>query len=171
MIKNNKIFIQIASYKDPELIHTIKNCIKNAKYPDNLVFGICWQHDENENLDEFINDERFKIISIHFSKSKGCCWARSKIQQLYDNEEYTLQLDSHHRFVYEWDNILIDMFKQLKENGINKPLITAYLPSYDPENDPNKRIMTPWKIDLKEITSDQQVLFIPSNIENFSVAL
>ena len=168
MTCNNKIFIQIASYRDPELIPTIKDCIKNADNPENLNFGICWQHDENELIKEFINDKRFKIISIHYSQSNGCCWARHKIQQLYDNEEYTLQLDSHHRFIKRWDTILIDMFKKLKEKGFLKPLITTYLPSYNPENDPKERVLIPWKIDFKEITNDKQVLFTPSNIDNYN---
>ena len=162
--KNNKIFIQIASYRDPELVPTINNCIENSDNPENLTFGICWQHDENEDLSKYLNDTRFKIISIHYSQSKGCCWARHKIQQLYNNEEYTLQLDSHHRFVKGWDTILKNMHSQLKQKGVSKPLITAYLPSYDPENDPNKRVDTPWKIVFKRITEDKQVLFIPSNI-------
>ena len=163
---NNKIFIQIASYRDPELIHTLNNCIENSDNPENLNFGICWQHDENEDLSKYLNDKRFKIISIHYSQSKGCCWARHKIQQLYDNEEYTLQLDSHHRFVKGWDTILKNMHSQLKQKGVSKPLITAYLPSYDPENDPANRSNIPWKIVFKEITEDKQVLFIPSNINN-----
>jgi hypothetical protein len=168
----NKIFIQIASYRDPELLPTIKNCIENADQPDNLTFGICWQHateDLWDNLNDYINDIRFKVISIHYSQTKGCCWGRNKLQQLYDGEEYTLQLDSHHRFIKGWDTILINMFNQLKEKGHEKPLITTYLPSYNPENDPNGRKLVPWKIDLKEITKEKQVLFIPSNIANFSL--
>jgi len=164
---NNKIFIQIASYRDPELVPTIKSCLENADFPENLVFGICWQHDENECLNDFINDERFKIISINYMKSQGCCWARNKVQQLYENEKYTLQLDSHHRFIKGWDTTLINMYNQLKEKGFEKPLITTYLPSYNPENDPEERVLIPWKIDLKEITKEKQVLFIPSNIDNF----
>ena len=35
-----KIFIQIASYRDPELLFTIKDCINNANKPNNLVFAI-----------------------------------------------------------------------------------------------------------------------------------
>ena len=165
--QSNQIFIQIASYRDPELIPTIKNCIENADQPNNLSFGICWQHSTEDiwdNLDKYLNDDRFKIISINHSLTKGCCWARNLLQQLYNREEYTLQLDSHHRFIKGWDTILINMYKQLKEKGHEKPLITAYLPSYNPENDPEERILVPWKIDLKEITKEKQVLFIPSNM-------
>jgi len=168
MENNNKIFIQIASYRDPELLHTIKNCIENAKYPNNLVFAICWQHDNTENMNEFINDERFKIISINYKESKGCCWARNKVQQLYDDEEYTLQLDSHHRFVKDWDVILIELYKKLKLK-CQKPLITTYLPSYNPENDPEDRILIPQKICFKEFTKDKQTLFIPSYIDDFNL--
>ena len=61
----NTIFIQIASYKDPELIPTIKDCISKAKYPDNLSFGICWQHSKDDawdNVDEFTALANFTII-------------------------------------------------------------------------------------------------------------
>lgn len=163
----NKIFIQIASYRDTQLIPTLKDCIQNADKPENLTFGICWQHDETENLTEFLNDERFKIISIHYNKSKGCCWARNLLQSLYNDEEYTLQLDSHHRFIQGWDTTLIDMYKKLVNNGISKPLITTYLPSYNPENDPIERVQCPWQISFKEYTKDHQVLFIPSHINNW----
>ena len=46
---------------------------------------------------------RFKIIDIDYKDSQGVCWARNTIQQYYEDEEYTLQLDSHHRFVPNWD--------------------------------------------------------------------
>ena len=103
---NNKIFIQIASYRDPQLIPTLKDCIKNAKKPENLVFSIAWQRSKEDvwdNLDEFLNDKRFKIIDINYEDSKGACWARNQLQQQYNGEEYTIQLDSHHR-------TLIDLF-------------------------------------------------------------
>ncbi len=164
---SNKIFIQIASYRDPQLIPTIVNCIENATHPENLRFGICWQYDETENINYFLNDNRFKIIKVPYADSKGCCWARHQLQQLYNNEEYTLQLDSHHRFIKGWDTILIYMYKQLKNKGIQKPLITTYLPSFNPKNDPKDRVLVPWKIDFKEITEDHQVLFIPSHMHNF----
>jgi hypothetical protein len=166
VLPNNKIFIQIAAYRDPELIHTIRSCIENADKPENLTFGICWQHGEKEYLLPFLHDKRFKIISIHYSETKGCCWARHKTQQFYDGEEYTLQLDSHHRFIKGWDTVLIQMYKQLKFKGYEKPLITAYLPSYDPENDPEGRVLVPWKIEIKEITDNKQVLFIPAYLNS-----
>jgi hypothetical protein len=160
------IFISIASYKDDELIHTIKDILANAQHPDNLRFGICFQDDNIHKLDEYVNDKRFKIINIHYSETKGCCWARSIIQNLYNNETYTLQLDSHHRFVKNWDTILIDMFLDLKKDGVDKPLITTYLPSYNPLNDPEERIMSPWSMKLDKVIENNILLFIPEYITN-----
>jgi hypothetical protein len=80
-----KIFIQVASYRDPQLIPTIVSALNNAKNPENLVFGIARQFSENDgfdNLDEYRNDNRFRIIDIPYTESKGACWARNQIQQL-----------------------------------------------------------------------------------------
>lgn len=165
-----KIFIQIASYRDPELIPTIKNCLVNAKYPENLVFAIAWQHSEEDtwdNLSEFIDDERFKIIDIDYRKSKGACWARYLLQKLYDGEQWTIQLDSHHRFVKNWDQELIQMYKQLQLKGYEKPLLTSYAPSYDPDNDPGARVNRPWKMNFDRFIPEGAVFFLPASIDDF----
>ena len=166
----NKIFIQLASYRDPQLLPTIKDCLEKAKYPKNLVFSIAWQHSEEDlwdNLDEFKNDKRFKIIDIDYKDSKGTCWARYTLQQNYNNEEYTLQLDSHHRFIDNWDEELITMYNNLKLNGVKKPLITSYASSFEPDNDPDGRINIPWKMDFDRYTPEGYIFFIPSSIDNY----
>jgi hypothetical protein len=166
-MKNSKIFIQIASYRDPQLLPTIRDCIKNAKHPENLVFAICWQRDETESLEEFANDERFRIIDVPHMESRGACWARNKIQQLYKSEKYTLQLDSHHRFIKNWDEELISMLENLRKKGHKKPLLTSYIPSFDPDNDPEKRVQAPWKMDFDRFIPQGAVFFLPSTIENW----
>ena len=167
-MKKGKIFIQIASYRDPQLIPTLKDCIENANKPENLVFCICWQHDEKESLDEFKDDPRFKIIDVPYQDSKGACWARNSIQQHYDEEEYTLQIDSHHRFTKHWDQELIDMVKQLKKKGHKKPLLTGYIPSFDPDNDPEARIHIPWKMNFDRFIPEGAVFFLPASIDDFA---
>jgi len=167
---NSKIFIQIASYRDPQLLPTLRDCISKSKYPDNLVFSISWQHsveDEWDTLKEFENDERFKIIDIDYRDSKGACWARNKLQQQYTDEEYTLQIDSHHRFIENWDEELILMFNQLKDKGVEKPLITSYISSYDPDNDPQGRVNVPWKMNFDRFIPEGAVFFLPASIEDF----
>lgn len=166
-MKKDKIFIQIASYRDPQLIPTIKDCISNAKYPENLIFCVAWQHGPDENIDEIKSLPNIKIIDIDYKQSKGACWARNQIQQRYDGEEYTLQLDSHHRFEKNWDEIVIGMYDQLKEKGHEKPLLTGYIPSFDPENDPEKRVQTPWRMDFDRFIPEGAVFFLPASIDDW----
>jgi hypothetical protein len=169
-MSNNKIFIQIASYRDPQLLPTIRECISKSKYPENLVFSISWQHSKEDvwdNLDEFKNDERFKIIDIDYRESKGACWARNVLQQNYTNEKYTLQLDSHHRFIENWDEELINMFEGLVSKGHKKPLLTSYISSFDPDNDPNGRVTIPWKMNFDRFIPEGAVFFLPAGIDNY----
>ena len=148
----DKIFIQIASYRDPQLPLTIKSLLENAKWPENLIFSIAnqWNADDSFTLDEYRGDQRFKIIDIPAHESMGACNARWKLQQQYSGEEWTLQLDSHHRFVQDWDEKLITMWTGLHESGVAKPLITSYIASYDPENDPAGRATSPFKIGFNQ---------------------
>ena len=166
---NSKIFIQIASYRDPELLPTLKDCISKAKFPENLVFSISWQHsndDEWDNLNEFSGDTRFKIVDIDHKDSKGACWARNQLQQNYDGEEYTLQLDSHHRFIENWDEELIIMYEDLRNKGYEKPLLTSYISSFNPDNDPDGRMMVPWKMNFDRFIPEGAVFFLPASINN-----
>lgn len=163
--KADTIFIQIASYRDPQLLLTIKDLIEKAKYPNKLRFGIAWQHspqDSWDQLDDYKYDARFKIIDIDYRDSQGVCWARNLIQNLYQGETYTLQLDSHHRVVDNWDSILIDMLKSLQKDGYSKPLITSYIPSFDPDNDPEKRVKEPWKMTFDRFIPEGAVFFLPA---------
>jgi hypothetical protein len=158
-----KIFVQIASYRDPELLPTIRDCISKAKHPENLTFGICWQRDENESMEEFANDSRFKILDYHWSKSKGLCWARSEIQKLWEGEEYTLQLDSHHRFLQDWDTELIEMMKM---TGSEKPIITSYAGMYRPSDNQLLNV-EPYKMVASNFTPGGTILFRPNGIPNW----
>lgn len=171
-MKLDKIFIQIAAYRDNQLLSTIKDCIDKATCPENLVFCIAWQHsldDEWDTLAEYADDDRFKIIDIDYKASKGACWARNQIQQKYDNEEYTMQLDSHHRFVQNWDGELIGMIKYLQIKGHAKPLLTTYLPSFNPENDPKDRVMLPWKMNFDRFIPEGVVFFLPAAIGDHKI--
>jgi len=166
----NTIFVQIASYRDPQLLPTLDDMIKNAKYPENLRIGIAWQHSSDDSwdiLDTYKEDTRFKILDINYKDSKGVCWARNQVQQLYDGEKYTLQLDSHHRFIKDWDEAIIDMLVNLQSKGHEKPLLTAYIPSFDPDNDPDGRVMVPWKMNFDRFIPEGAVFFIPATFDSW----
>jgi hypothetical protein len=168
--KTDTIYIQIAAYRDPQLLPTLKDMIEKASKPENLRIGICWQHSKDDawdNLDEYKNDSRFRIIDVNYLESKGVCWARNSIQQLYDNENYTLQLDSHHRFIQNWDSELIQMVKDLQKKGHKKPLLTGYIPSFDPDNDPVARVQEPWKMNFDRFIPEGAVFFLPASFDSW----
>lgn len=148
MSKKDTILIHLPSYRDPELIPTIKNALENAKYPSRVHFGICRQYNPDDgfdNLDEYRDDKRFKVVDVLYTEAQGLPWARAQInEKLLADETYILQLDSHHRFAKDWDETLIGMHRGLEAKGF-KPILAAYLPLYTPFNDPEGRTMEPWQ--------------------------
>uniref|UniRef100_A0A6C0IHN9 Glycosyltransferase n=1 Tax=viral metagenome TaxID=1070528 RepID=A0A6C0IHN9_9ZZZZ len=164
----NTIFVQIASYRDPELLPTIRDCLKKAKNPELLSFGICWQHaeeDEWDNLHEFIDNPQFTIMDVPWNESKGACWARHNIQNMWKGEKYTLQLDSHHRFIENWDERLIEMMTQT--NSL-KPIITTYAAPYNPKEETLTQ-HGPYNM-IGKFASDI-ILFTPASIPNYEKLL
>ena len=162
-----KIFVQIAAYRDPQLIPTIENMLENAKKPKNIVIGVARQfHPEDgfDDLSKYEKDKRFRILNIPYTESKGVCWARHQVQQLYGGEEYTLQIDSHMRFEKNWDEEMIKMIKQLQKKGHKKPLLTGYVSSFDPDNDPAGRVTEPWRMTFDRFTPEGVVFFLPETI-------
>ena len=162
-----KIFVQIAVYRDPQLIPTIKNMLENAKRPKNLRIGIARQfspEDGFDDLQEFEKDKRFRILNIPYQEAEGVCWARNLVQQLYQGEEYTLQIDSHMRFAPNWDDEMIKMIKQLQKKGHKKPLLTGYVSSFDPDNDPAGRVQEPWRMAFDRFIPEGAVFFLPETI-------
>lgn len=155
------IFVQIAAYRDPELLPTIIDCIAKAKYPKNLNFGICWQTDSSDRSIEPLRLlENFRIDKVPWQKSEGLCWARARIQALYKGEDYTLQLDSHHRFAENWDDKLINACEL---TGSPKPIITTYAGIYDPATN-EKRTDHPYKMVAERFTDSGTIIFRPHSI-------
>ena len=46
--KNDKIFVSIAAYRDPECQHTILNLFQTALRPERIIVGVVWQVQEKE---------------------------------------------------------------------------------------------------------------------------
>ncbi|MDH3929679.1 MAG: UDP-N-acetylglucosamine-transferase [Deltaproteobacteria bacterium] len=165
-----KIFVQIASFRDSQLLPTLDDLFDKADEPDNLRVCICWQHseeDEWDTLDKYQDDSRVKIIDVRAEDSKGVCWARNLIQQEYLFEEFTLQLDSHHRFVEGWDTELKNEILQLQLHGYKKPLLTGYISSFHPSLPKEEWAKDPWHMVFDRFTPDGVVFFSPTSIPNW----
>lgn len=173
-MNDESIFVQIASYRDPELIPTVLDLLETAEQPDNIKICVCWQYDESEDVSLIKQYNNIEIISVPYYESKGACWARNQIQRRYNGERYTLQLDSHHRFVNGWDRILKDMYKQCQSMGSSKPLITTYIPSFDPFKNKDTYEMIPWKMNFHKFLPEGAVFFIPEPMhdhENYTAPI
>ncbi|MEE9372264.1 MAG: GlcNAc-transferase family protein [Saprospiraceae bacterium] len=126
-----RIYVSISAYLDIDILNTIESCIDKAKYPDNLTFGICWQYDMNTSKESNLIDDLASKYSIQIDRqpyrgSKGVGWARSKAMSFYNNEKFCLQIDSHIRFIQDWDELLINDYNVLLDKS-DKPII-SYLP-------------------------------------------
>ncbi len=149
-----RIFVNIASYRDTECQWTVKDLFEKAKLPDRIFVGVCWQFIASEDDDCFkvtTRPDQCRVIEVDARDSLGACWARSKVQSLWQGEEFTLQIDSHMRFVRDWDEILLEMLRQCSSE---RAVISTYPPSYTPPDllgDENVAIMFAREFDQRGI--------------------
>ena len=127
------VFVGIAAYNDPFLLLTIDQCLANARRPQNLRFGICWQFDPEEpvSVDRFRKDKRFRFLDYPIEESQGGSWARNLVQELWEGETYSLQIDSHMVFAPGWDESLIRMMRKFPAD---RPLISTIVPLFRLDN-------------------------------------
>jgi len=162
----SKIFVQIASYRDSQLIPTIEDCLAKADKPENLIFGICWQWDKTEPRDIFDNNPQFRVSKHHYSTSRGLGWARSITNTLYDGEEYTLQIDSHHRFVKGWDTLILEDYNSALRLS-KKPIITTYCTPFDPQEPESSYNPLPSLMSQYEFSADKLLMSMPWYIQDY----
>jgi glycosyltransferase involved in cell wall biosynthesis len=161
----SKIFVQLASYRDPQLVPTIEDMLAKARNPEMFTFGICWQYDDEEDHTIYDNNPNFRINKFHYTESKGLGWARNNTNSLYRGEEFTLQLDSHHRFAKDWDVMLLqDYYQALTMSG--KPVISTYCTPFDPYSDaplnPVPSIMSQY-----EFSPDRLLMSMPFYVQDY----
>ncbi len=132
------IFCSVASYRDPQCPLTIKDMIAKAKHPEKLVICINQQNDPSD-ISCFDNQDyspaKIKFLKFTDREARGPCWARYLIQQEWRGEQYFLQIDSHMRFVQDWDQQCIDQLKDLPL----KSCLTNYVSNFNLEKgEPDK---------------------------------
>jgi len=163
-MKKKKIFVQIASYRDPQLITTIEDLLNKADNPDLFSFGICWQFDETEDTYRYKDKKNFRIKRYHYSKSQGLGWARAVCNSLYNGEELTLQLDSHHRFEKGWDTMMLEDYNQAKLFS-NKPILSTYLTPFEPIEEKYQEV--PCLMSQYEFSQDKLLMSRPWYIQDY----
>ncbi|CEO94842.1 Glycosyltransferase (GlcNAc) [Plasmodiophora brassicae] len=132
-----RIFVSIASYRDPETAWTVRSALQRARFPRRLVFGICWQYDASvdaerlfSNMPKPLFEGQIRSVSLRHDQACGPQWARYLIQsRLYRDEPFYLQIDSHMRFCHDFDVILIEEFNDARAQS-PRPILTTYPPGY-----------------------------------------
>lgn len=122
-----KIFVNIASYRDPLLSLTVRSLIKSESGRNKITYGIFEQTSLEESLitkDKSLTElpnVRYKRIDPEYSD--GAVWARKvNATQIYD-EEFQYQIDSHMLFDKDWDHYLILDYNQAKSVANTEKII------------------------------------------------
>ena len=122
------IFISVVSYRDTELVPTIKSVLENAENPDDLHFGVVSQDLEKSHPNlSFVRN--LSYIKIDFTESRGVGHARKLAMQLYNKESFYLQLDSHMRAAPKWDTKLKNMYEECSLIENNNKIILSQFPA------------------------------------------
>jgi hypothetical protein len=151
------IFISVAAYQDPTLERTIRQALEQADKPDELVFAICLQYFDEPDL-SFLPESQKKIIRFDPKLRPGVVKVRYLLKELYNNEDYFLQIDSHMEFDKSWDTILIRQFKELKQHA-NKDRVIISTP-----RDFKHDLKRPYTVLKLRVVGDQDFLtFSASN--------
>jgi [Skp1-protein]-hydroxyproline N-acetylglucosaminyltransferase len=141
-----RIFVSVIAYRDPELVPTLRSLFGQASQPERLVAGVVWQGNNEDAcdvatlraLDEFVAQQRagaVRQLRLVHTEARGPCFARALAQQeLMQDEEFYLQLDSHMRFARGWDEELLRQW-QLCDDP--RAVLSTYPPPYEREESPS----------------------------------
>lgn len=143
---DDRIFVQIPAYRDPQLVPTLDSLFRQAHDPSRLRVRVCWQCARNDRLpSRYSGAPNVEIDEIDYRASRGANWARRRVQRHWNGEPYSLIIDSHLRFSRDWDKRLVELLHGLKSGGVTKPAITCYPPDFNPDSFPVNRSWAPLK--------------------------
>lgn len=142
-MNNKKILHSMAAWNDATIVDTMKLVLKTAKHPENIVFGVCLNYDNEEpDFSSIPNEIRIVRDKEDFGDitEPGIIRARNAIRRLVRDESYFFQTDAHTYMLDGWDEILINDIEELSKN--RKVIIskqaerpdTIYLEPFDDHN-------------------------------------
>ncbi|KAL3924797.1 MAG: hypothetical protein SGILL_000826, partial [Bacillariaceae sp.] len=141
--KLKTIFVSVASYRDSECTATIESIFARAKHPDRIRVAVVDQMDEKEDTpcakpttscDEDPTQilcqyaHLIDVVQEPAFLMTGPVLARHIAHRMYRGEYYALQVDSHVRFVEDWDE---DIVEQWKSANNEMAVLSTYLTGID----------------------------------------
>ncbi len=133
------IHVQIASYSDPELKNTILSLRGMAADPDRVHIGVCCQGDEPNVMAWLDTVPNLTYTYYTREDAPGTCRARYDCNRMVTDEAFVLHLDSHMRFAWHWDVMLLDQWNRC---GDQRAILTGYCQGY------NEFFDAPWNDDV-----------------------
>jgi len=156
------IYISVASYRDPECQPTVEDIFLRAEHPERIRVAVVDQRAENDSVPQCAVPEksctedpsqvlcRFHHLIDRFEVpahlSVGPVYARHLANRMYRGEYFAMQVDSHVRFIRNWDTDIISQWRSAKnEMGVLSVYLSDINNSIDPvtfeNNHPNRPIM------------------------------
>lgn len=118
---------------DDELLRTVRSVIKTADNSNDITIGVVIIGDEklysdfNENFSSYKN---IKVKYYPYENHIGIGIARSLVLDLYNNEDYIFQTDSHIRLAKSWDTYLVNKFLGAQKHVNNQKVILTGTPGH-----------------------------------------
>ncbi len=159
---NKKIFVSIACFMDSDVVNTVNDLFRQAKFPERVSVGVCLQYapelakENADGVDEFAaldTIERVRVDKLHYTEARGPIYARYRCEKLLRDEDFFLQIDCHSRFFANWDEILLEEFARCQE--VSDKVVISHYPIAIPQMDDPKMLGMIGKINrIREVTSE-----------------
>lgn len=141
------IFVSLASYRDIYCMKTLQHLFSQAKHPERIFVGVVQQNSDRdpdcqtvEGVDnrENVKDlqtllkyrDHVRVLRMEYREAKGPVYARFlAVDRHYRGEDFIFQIDSHIRFIKNWDEVIVNNVMRLPP----KSCISHYPMHFEPD--------------------------------------
>jgi hypothetical protein len=142
--RKSTIFISFASINDTEIYPSVVNAFLSATYPERIFIGVGLLDRNKKNYKKLksLKNKNLKVTYTKYNKKLlGVGKGRKRAQDLFEDQDYFLQLDAHSHFNDGWDVEMIKLYKEAKKFSNSDKVIITCIPgrySYNPERTQSK---------------------------------
>ena len=148
------IYVSMANYRDTEGPKTILDLYLKASFPFRVYVGHIFQGTDEEirtcttsetflesleSCEELSSElvakfiswckSNVKTVNIDLKDATGPCYARYRamVENVFDDQDYVMQIDSHMRCRPGYDSYLIALLEKIKQDeSFSKPIVSTY---------------------------------------------
>lgn len=176
----SKIFVSIPAFNEKFLYRTVEDLFAKAHIPERVFVGIFNQKTNDKIFEDFSEFPNVRVMNVHFDMPTGMGMAKMNASSLHDGEKYFFQIDAHSFFVMGWDSTLVNEYEHLKQNGIDKPILSQLInwhtvdkyDSYEYQQNMQSSESLPLKVNERGDTThnrDPKPKFLDKFIEHYCI--